>query len=231
LRDRTVPKIKVTPIGKFSVSIELLNTDFSALRLTYLDYLDDEPEAGPDTYIIIMNLLPFAFLESTVKTTVFPISNVICCSEIPNAGDNLASNRGANILSKYPFSETVFTTIPCKDHADVHALFTAIAKLCYNIQATLPKYTEYFSKQRVISIPEASSSLNSHVLANDASEEGMFLKDLLDKVSYLPSPANDIKNLVNVYVTLFFFHELILIHLTHLSGPTGNCHRNKQKVK
>ncbi|KAJ3358979.1 hypothetical protein GGF32_009844 [Allomyces javanicus] len=164
LRDRAIPKLKVTP-------------------------LDDEPADGPESYVLLSHFLSPTVLAAVIQEGRIPLHAVTSLVGLPGAPATemqLASLRDS-VQDQCPTTNTVLASVNIAACANAAAAFDTLAQSWYRILAERHEYAAYYAQQRVVTLPEANVEAGS-APGSESSDERAVMLDLLKE-----KPPLDVK--------------------------------------
>ncbi|KAI9189087.1 hypothetical protein H9P43_000515 [Blastocladiella emersonii ATCC 22665] len=162
LRDRAIPKVKVTP-------------------------LDDEPVDGPDAYIVLSQFSSPTLLGLILGDTKVPLHCITSLSGIatvPSSSSGFGAAQYQRLLESFPDTDVIYAPLACGGFTDAAAVFEGISKLWFQLLVDKREYAAFYGRQKILSVP----TMTAHNGGSDpdhhaSSEEGMTIQDLLDHVS------------------------------------------------
>ncbi|KNE54214.1 hypothetical protein AMAG_00205 [Allomyces macrogynus ATCC 38327] len=162
LRDRAIPKVKVTP-------------------------LDDEPADGPENYVLLSHFLSPTVLAAVIQEGRIPLHVVTSLVGLPGAPatEMQLSSLRDRILDQCPATSTVLASVNVAACTNAAAAFDTLAQSWYRILAERHEYAAYYAQQRVITLPGPSVEAGS-APGSESSDERAVVLDLLKYVA--PSP-------------------------------------------
>ncbi|KAJ3373779.1 hypothetical protein GGF31_008664 [Allomyces arbusculus] len=163
LRDRAIPKVKVTP-------------------------LDDEPADGPENYVLLSHFLSPTVLAAVIQEGRIPLHAITSLVGLPGAPatEMQLANLRDRVLDQCPATSTVLTSVSVAACTNAAAAFDALAQSWYRILAERHEYAAYYGQQRVVTLPEANVEAGSASWP-ELSDERAIVLDLINYVA--PSPS------------------------------------------